>query len=380
MHFGTLRENIKIFIVNLNITLMVPKRISVLKCKGFYKGKSISMDIYISWGKGVERMSNECKDIKKDDSKLTQSAYSKFKNMKLIKRIAADKYLLLMTLPVIAYYIIFQYLPMGGILIAFKNYSPRLGIFGSQWVGFRWFEQFFSSVYALRVIKNTLLISLYGIAWGFPIPVLFALFLNELRNAKFKKFVQTVSYLPHFISTVIICGMLITFLSPTEGIVNAVLMNLGVEPISFLNEPGWFRTIYVGSTVWQEFGWNSIIYLAAITSIDPTLYEAARIDGASRWRQMASITFPSILPTIIIMLILNTGVIMSVGYEKIILLYNPATYSVSDIISSFVYRRGLEGAEFSFSTAVSLFNSVVNLTLLLIVNKVSKKVADVALW
>ena len=330
--------------------------------------------------KGDKCVTKKSRQIKEYDGESINSANFKMKCGKIASRIRADKYLLLLTLPAVLYYIIFMYLPMGGLLIAFEDYSPRLGIFGSPWVGLKWFKQFFSSIYAWRVIKNTLLISLYGIAWGFPIPVIFALFLNELKNEKFKRVVQTVSYLPHFISTVIICGILINFLSPTEGIVNNIIMRLGGEPINFLNEASWFRTIYVGSGVWQGFGWNSIIYLAAITSIDPTLYEAAKIDGASRWKQMGCITFPSILPTIIIMLIMNTGTIMSVGYEKILLLYNPATYETSDIISSFVYRRGLEGAEYGFSTAVGLFNSIVNLTLLLTVNKISSKVADVALW
>lgn len=330
--------------------------------------------------KRVIRVTKRCESIQGHSGKTAGASDFKLRARKLMTRAWGDRHLLLLTLPALAYYIIFCYIPMGGILIAFKDYSPRMGIFNSPWVGLQWFKQFFSSVYAWRTIKNTFLLSLYNIAWGFPIPVIFALLLNELKNAKFKKVVQTVSYLPHFISTVIICGILINFLSPSDGIVNNILMRLGREPISFLNDPRWFRTIYVGSTVWQGFGWNSIIYLAAITSIDPTLYEAATIDGAGRWRKMASITFPSILPTIIIMLILNTGVIMNVGYEKIILLYNPATYEVSDIISSFVYRRGLEGAEYGLSTAVGLFNSIVNLTLLVIVNTVSKKVADVALW
>lgn len=299
---------------------------------------------------------------------------------KLAKNIKKDKFLLLLILPVIVYYIIFHYLPMYGLVISFKSFSPTKGIWGSPWVRLKWFEQFFGSIYAGRVIKNTVLISFFSLLWSFPVPILFALILNELRNGIFKRVVQTVSYLPHFISVVVICGMLISFLSPSDGIVNIMLMKLGMQPINFLNEPEWFRTIYIGSGVWQSFGWNSIIYLAAITSIDSSLYEAARIDGAKRWQQIVNITIPAILPTIIILLIINLGNIMNVGFEKIILLYNPSTYVVSDVISTFVYRRGLVGAEYGFASAVGLFNSVVNFIFLMVVNKISKRISEVALW
>lgn len=300
---------------------------------------------------------------------------------KLAKNIKKDKFLLLLILPVIVYYIIFHYLPMYGLVISFKNFSPARGIWGSPWAGLKWFEQFFGSIYAGRVIKNTVLISFFSLVWSFPVPILFALILNELRNGAFKRVVQTVSYLPHFISVVVIGGMLISFLSPADGIVNIMLMKMGMQqPINFLNEPGWFRTIYVGSGVWQSFGWNSIIYLAAITSIDPSLYEAARIDGAKRWQQIVNITIPAILPTIIILLIINLGNIMNVGFEKIILLYNPSTYVVSDVISTFVYRRGLVDAQYGFASAVGLFNSVINFIFLMVVNKISKRVSEVALW
>lgn len=299
---------------------------------------------------------------------------------RLGRNIKKDKFLLLLISPVIIYYIIFHYLPMYGVIIAFKNFSPARGILGSPWVGLKWLEQFFNSIYAGRVIKNTVLISFFSLVWSFPVPIIFALILNELKNGIFKRAVQTVSYLPHFISVVVICGMLISFLSPADGVVNVILMNLGMEPVNFLNEPGWFRTIYIGSGIWQGFGWNSIIYLAAITSIDPSLYEASKIDGARRWQQIVNITIPGILPTIIILLIMNLGHIMNVGFEKIILLYNPSTYVVSDVISTFVYRRGLEGAEYGFASAVGLFNSLVNFTFLIIVNKISKRVSEIALW
>ncbi|PYI53613.1 sugar ABC transporter permease [Paenibacillus flagellatus] len=299
---------------------------------------------------------------------------------RLSTHVKRDLFLLLLISPVLVYYIVFHYFPMYGVIIAFKDYSPVKGIWGSPWVGLKWFEQFFDSIYAVRVIKNTVLLSVYGLLWGFPVPILFALLLNELKNGLFKRIVQTTSYLPHFISVVVIGGMIISFLSPAEGVVNMLLAKLGFSPINFLSMPGWFRTIYIGSDVWQSFGWNSIIYLAAITSIDPSLYEAAKMDGAKRWQQIRYITLPGIRPTIIILLIMNMGHIMNVGFEKIILLYNPSTYAVSDVISTFVYRRGLEGAEYGFASAVGLFNSAVNFALLVTVNRLSRKTSGIALW
>lgn len=310
--------------------------------------------------------------------KKTHNIFSYFN--KLADNIKRDWFLIAMISPVIIYYILFHYLPMYGVIIAFKNYIPIKGIWGSPWVGFRYFNQFFSSIYFGRIVKNTILLNVYSLLWGFPIPILFALLLNELKNVYFKRIVQTVSYLPHFISVVIICGMIFNFTSPVDGVVNTVLKGWGLEPINFLSEPGWFRTLYIGTGIWQSFGWGSIIYLAAITGIDEALYDAAKVDGAKRWRQIIHITIPGILPTIIIMLIMNLGHIMSIGFEKIILLYNPATYEVSDVISTFVYRRGLEGSEYGFASAVGLFNSVINYSLLLIVNKTSKKVSEIALW
>ncbi|MCU6712812.1 ABC transporter permease subunit [Paenibacillus sp. J5C_2022] len=300
--------------------------------------------------------------------------------VRLARNIRRDKFLLLLVSPALAYYLLFEYLPMYGVIIAFKDFSPMKGILGSPWAGLKWFQQFFDSIYAARVIKNTLLLSTYMLLWSFPVPILFALLLNELKNALFKRVVQTVSYLPHFISIVVISGMIISFLSPAEGVVNMLLVQLGIGPINFLNEPDWFRTIYIGSGIWQTFGWSSIIYLAAIMSIDPSLYEAAKMDGAKRWQGILYITIPGILPTIIILLIMNLGHMMSVGFEKIILLYNPATYEVSDVISTFVYRRGLEGAEYGFAAAVGLFNSVVNFTLLVMVNRISRKISGIGLW
>ncbi|SFP95304.1 ABC transporter permease [Caldicoprobacter faecalis] len=284
-----------------------------------------------------------------------------------------------MALPVIAYYIIFHYMPMYGAIIAFKEFNPALGIIRSPWVGFKHFKSFFEGVYFWRLIRNTLLISIYSLVWGFPAPIILALLLNEVKNNYFKRTVQTISYLPHFISLVVVCGIIKDFTS-TDGVINDIIELLGGERTNFLMKPEWFRPIYVGSGIWQEVGWGSIIYLAAITNIDPELYEAATIDGASRWKQTWHITLPGIVPTIVILLILRLGGLMSVGFEKIILLYNSATMETADVISSYVYRRGLLDFDYSFSAAVGLFNSVINLILITSANKLSRKISETSLW
>lgn len=296
------------------------------------------------------------------------------------RQVQRDKYLFLLIAPVIIYYVIFHYIPMYGVVIAFENFSPTKGILRSPWVGFKWFEQFFQSFYFFRIMRNTLLLNVYNLLWGFPVPIIFALLLNEVRSAVYKRAVQTVSYLPHFISVVISVGIVVGFLSPTNGIVNMAIKSFGFDAINFMSDPKWFRTIYITTDIWQEFGWGSIIYLAALTSIDPVMYEASKIDGANRWQQLVHITLPSLAPTIIILFILRTGRIMSVGFEKIILLYNPSTYETADVISSFTYRRGLLSAEYSFGAAVGLFNSVINFIMLVSVNKISKKVSETSLW
>ncbi|RAV22472.1 ABC transporter permease [Paenibacillus contaminans] len=291
-----------------------------------------------------------------------------------------DKYLLLMIAPVLFYYIVFHYVPMYGVVIAFKKFHPIKGILGSDWVGFLYFKQFFQSTYFVRLIKNTLLLSMNSLFWGFPVPIIFALLLNELKDSLFKKTVQTVSYLPHFISIVVIVGMLVNFLSPLDGIINILLTKLGMEPINFMAEPGYFRTIYISSGIWQGFGWGSIIYLAAIAGINPQLYEAAEVDGASRWQRMRHITLPGLVPTIVILLILNLGNMMDVGFEKVLLMYNPQIYETADIIGTFVYRMGIENGNYSFSAAVGLFNNVVNIALLLAANYLSRKYSETSLW
>lgn len=298
---------------------------------------------------------------------------------KVRKDFRINKYVYMMAIPMILYFILFHYIPMYGVTIAFKSFNTRLGILHSPWVGFKHFISFFDSMYFARTVKNTALISFYSLMWGFPSAVVLALLLNEIRLEKFKRCVQTVTYLPHFISLVVICGMIIDFTS-TDGLINSILVGFGVEPVNWLTKPEWFRTIYIGSSVWQSIGWDSIIYLAALAGIDPTLYEAATVDGAGRWKQLLHVTLPGIAPTIVVMLILNIGGLMSVGSEKIILLYNPMTWETSDVISSYVYRKGLIGADYSFSTAVGLLESLIGFVLLILANKFSKKISETSLW
>ena len=296
------------------------------------------------------------------------------------KNLRRDRQLVFMLIPVVIFFAVFSYYPLYGILIAFKDYSICKGILGSPWAGLRYFRQFFLSPYFGRLLRNTVLISVYSLLWGFPVPIIFALLLNEFKDGKFKRLIQTVSYLPHFISLVVICGILIDIFSPQGGVVNALLYSLTGKRINFFGEPEWFRAMYVGSGVWQEFGWNSIIYLAAITGINPDLYEAARIDGAGRLRQIWHVTLPGIKPTILTLLILNLGNIMSVGYEKIILLYSPTTYETADVISTYVYRTGLLSQQYSYAGAVGLFNSVINIAILVLCNFVGKKLFGVGIW
>jgi putative aldouronate transport system permease protein len=285
-----------------------------------------------------------------------------------------------MALPVVLYYIVFHYGPLYGAIIAFKQFDIGKGIWGSPWVGFKHFTDFFSSFYFARLMRNTLFLSLMQLAMGFPVPIILALLLNEVRHKRFKSIVQTSSYLPHFISTVVVCGMIVDFCA-RDGLITNTLVALGMERTNLLTQPEYFRAIYVFSGIWQEAGWGTIIYLAALAGIDSELYEAAQIDGANRFRQLISITMPSIMPTVVIMLLLNIGRLMSLGFEKIILLYNPNTYETADIISSFVYRKGLgEGFQLSFTTAVGLFSSTINFALIVFANRLSRQVNETSLW
>lgn len=290
-----------------------------------------------------------------------------------------NKYIYLMLLPVVIYYIVFYYFPMYGAVIAFEDFNPAKGILGSSWTGLKHFNDFFGSFYFLRIFKNTVLISFFTLIFGFPAPILFALLLNEVKRLYFKRIVQTVTYLPHFISTMIICGIVIDF-TARNGLINYIVQYFGGENSSLLLRPELFRTIYVSSEIWQTLGWSSIIYISALSGIDPQLYEASEIDGAGKLRQAWHITLAGISPTIVILLIMEIGSIMNVGFEKIILLYNPAVYETADIISSFVYRKGLIQFDFSFSSAVGLFNSIINFILLITANFISKKVNETSLW
>ena len=295
----------------------------------------------------------------------------------MAKDLRRNKHIYLMLLPVLLYYLVFHYGPMYGAVIAFEDFNPVKGVFGSKWVGLQNFQDFFSSVYFGRLMFNTLAISVLEIVFGFPAPIILALLINELRWNPFKRLVQSVTYLPHFISLVVVVGMLFDFFA-RDGLTNQ-LLSLG-DPIAFMQDPNWFRQLFVGSGIWQHVGWGSIVYLAAIATIDPTLYEAAKVDGANRFQQIWHITLPGILATIVILLVLRIGAVMSVGYEKIILMYNPLTYETADVISTYVFRRGVLQADFGFSAAVGLFNSVINLVLLYTANRVSRRLTQSSLW
>ena len=293
--------------------------------------------------------------------------------------IHSSKYIYMMIAPVLLWYIIFHYIPMLGTVIAFQDYKPALGFLKSKWVGFEHFIDFFTGPYAWRLIRNTLLLNIYSIIFGFTAPIILALLINEVRGYWYKKIVQTISYIPHFISIVVVCGFLTTF-SRTDGLFNDILAMFGIPAENLLSDPDLFRTIFTASGVWQTMGWGSIIYLATLSTVDPTLYEAAVIDGAGRFRQVLSVSLPALKPVIIIQFIMRMGNILTQGFEKVILLYNPLTYETADVLSSYVYRRGLVQMDFSFGAAVGIFNSVVNVAVLVVVNYLFKKKAEESLW
>lgn len=286
---------------------------------------------------------------------------------------------LMLSVPVV-YILTFAYAPMVGLLMAFEDYRPTRGILGSKWVGLKHFERFVSMPVFWTLLKNTLAISLYSLAAGFPIPIILALALNEVRSSKLKKTVQMVSYAPYFISTVVMVGILSQFFSTQFGPVNIVRRMLGLDAINFMGEQSMFRSLYVWSGVWQGSGYGAVIYIAAIAGIDPQLHEAALIDGANRFQRLWHVDVPGILPTVVIMLIMNCGSIMSVGYEKIYLMQNSLNSSVSEVISTYVYKIGLKDAQYSFSAAVGMFNSVINFILLVLVNGISRRVSETSLW
>lgn len=333
-------------------------------------------------------LSEDLRVAKSKYDKATLSSDEIYKNHKRIKRYAAiwrDKNLYIMLIPFVLVYAIFHYMPMYGLLMAFKDYSPFKGVFGSPWApmgGFYHFYSFFTGPYFTRLLGNTLAISILSIIFSFPLPIIFALMLNEARSKLFATSVQTISYLPHFVSTVVVAGLVVNFLSPSTGIINFMYKWItgSEQGIYFMAKPEYFRTIYITMGIWQGTGFGSILYTSALAGIDQELYEAARIDGAGRWRQMISVTIPGILPTIAIMLIMRLGNILNVGYEAIILLYQPVTYVTADIISTYVYRIGLIDGNYSLSTAVGLTNGIVALVLVYISNTVSRKVGEVGLW
>ena len=288
--------------------------------------------------------------------------------------------LTLLALIPFAYLIFYCYIPMGGLILAFKDYKTTVGIWGSDWVGLKFFKEFFNSIYAWRTISNTFILGFLTLLFSFPVPIIFALCINEIKNQKFKRFAQTASYLPYFMSITVVATMLFNIFSMNNGLVNHVLGLFDLSPIPFMNSSRWFRPLYIGSEVWQKFGYNSIIYIAAITSINPELYEVAEVDGCNRLKKMWHITLPGIKPTMVIMLILSFGSIFSVGFEKVMLLYTPGTYDVADVLQTYVYRKGIIDGNISFATAVGMLQSGVNFIMLLSVNTIARRLGDVSLW
>ncbi|MGG1517971.1 ABC transporter permease subunit [Paenibacillus oryzisoli] len=298
----------------------------------------------------------------------------------LLRSIRKNWDLYLLISPVILYFLLFEYFPMYGVQIAFKNFVAVKGIWGSPWIGLDHFVRFFHSYYFDRLIRNTIETSLYTMLVGFPAPLLLALMINEIRSKWFRRMVQTITYAPHFLSTVVVVGMIIMLLSTQKGVINHLIVWLGGKPIAFMTDPAWFKTVYVFSGAWQSMGWGSIIYLAALAGVDPQLHEAAIMDGASRLKRIYHINIPAIMPTIVVLLILNMGHVMSVGFEKIYLMQNDLNLEASDVIATYVYRSGIIGAQYSLSAAIGLFNSVVNFILLVVVNFTARKLNDTSLW
>lgn len=309
--------------------------------------------------------------------KQRRNAEMKKKKRKQIrKRIKNDWQIYLLLLPAVLYLLLFHYLPIYGVQIAFKNFLPVKGILGSEWVGLKHFQNFFHAYYWKRLFSNTLLLNLYSLLFSFPMPIILALMMNQLARKKYKSFIQTVLCAPHFISTVVLAGMLYLFLSPTNGLINKLIVLLGGTSIYFMNEPGWFRTVYIASGIWQSAGWGAILYVAALSGIDTQLYEAATMDGANKWHKIRYIDIPGILPIIITMLIMNTGSLLSSEFQKTLLLQTPGNISASDTLGVYVYTAGLEGAQYSYTTAIGLMMNVINFIILIMVNKIAKKVDE----
>ena len=300
-------------------------------------------------------------------------------NASFVRKVKKNAAIYLLFLPTLLYYFIYKYLPMFGNVMAFQDYSIAKGVFGSEFIGFQHFIDFFNNYKFFELLRNTLTISGLTLVIGFPLPIIFALLLNEVNHLKFKKSVQTITYMPHFISSVVIVSILNVFVA-SEGVLNEIITFFGNDAIQFMNTPKYFPWIYVFTTIWQQLGWDSIIYISAIAGVDQELYEAARVDGANRFRLVWNVTLPGIAATIMVLLIMKVGQLLTVGYEKIILMYNPAIYETADVISTYVYRKGLLETNYGYSTAVSMFNSICNFTLLMSANFISKKVSGEGLW
>ena len=297
-----------------------------------------------------------------------------------LKRIIKYREMYLLFLIPFVYLIIFKYVPILGNVLAFRKYSASAPLFGTRWMGLTYFKMLFEDVNFYNRFLNTVVLSIENLVIGFPIPIIFALLVNEIKNKNAKKFIQTVSYLPHFISIVVVVGFINKLLSPNAGAINMLRLNLGMNSINYIAKPEWFRTIYIVSEIWQNMGWNAIIYIAALSSVDSQLYEAAMIDGAGRWKQTVHVTIPGIMPTIVITLIMSVGSMLAIGYEMVLLLMNNLNKETADIISTYVYRLGIVDSNYSYSTAVGLFNAVVGLILVCSANYVCRKVSDTSLW
>lgn len=319
------------------------------------------------------------KRVKADTSMALPRSDSR-RGSRLLRQMAKRYDLYLMLLLPVVWYLVFHYGPLYGLQIAFKNFNPAKGILGSSWEGFGHFERFFDSYYFWRLLWNTLSINLFSLLIAFPVPILLALIINEIRNKTFSKWLQNITYIPHFISVVVIVGILNVFLSPNSGPINLLIEAVGGTPIRFLEEASWFKTIFIGSNIWQNMGWQSIIYIAALSGVNPQLYEAAKMDGASRLRRIWHISLPGIAPVVIILLILDIGHFMNIGFEKILLMQNNLNLESSDVISTFVYTTGILKGEYSYTAAIGLFNSVINLILLLFVNRIARKTSETSLW
>ena len=308
------------------------------------------------------------------EQKMHQSAQS------LVRSIRRNWSLYLLITPVLIYFAVFIFWPMYGVIIAFKDFRPNLGIMGSEWVGLKHFEEFFTSLHFGRTLRNTLTLSIYSLAVNFPLPIALAIMMNDLRSRRFKKAVQTITYLPHFISMVVLCCMITLFYRNDTGLINILIQHMGGESVNFLNTPEYFKHVYVWTGVWQNLGWNTIIYMAALSGMDIQLLEAASIDGASKFQKIRHIILPYLMPTAILLLILESGYVMNVGFEKVFLLQNNLNMEMSDVISTLVYRKGITEYQFSFSAAVGLFNSAINCVILLMVNAISKRLGETSLW